>query len=269
MSDLLHLYLPSAHPTISKILVSLVVLAAAEIFVRIAGRTLETTFRKIPSLDETFLPLTKTVVRYSAYGAAVLAVLSVFGVDTTGIFALLGAAGIAVGLALKDTLSNIDAGIVLLFLHPFKNGDYIETPSVGGKVAELNLFVTILETADGLNVTVPNGVLWGAPVKNYSHNPTRRLSIEIGISYGDSIDAAFDVLRRLIDEEPRILKDPAPRIFLKTLADSSVNIEMRAWTNNADFWDVQWDMNKKIKTEIEKAGLSFPFPQRDVHLFQK
>lgn len=269
MSDLLHFYVPGIHPVLSKIIVSVIVLAIAEIFVRIAGKTLEKLFNKIQKLDNTFLPLAKTIVRYAAFGAATLAILSVFGVDTTGIFALLGAAGIAVGLALKDTLSNIAAGLMLLFLHPFKFGDYIEAPSVSGKVKELNLFMTELETPDGLNVTVPNSVLWGAPIKNHSHNPTRRLSIEVGIAYDDSVETAFSVLKNIIESEPRFLKYPEPQIFLKSLASSSVIIEMRAWTNNADFWDVQWDINKKVKTEIEKAGLSFPFPQRDVHIFQK
>lgn len=265
----IHNFFSGLHPLLYSTVLSVITLIGARIAVRLAERAMETAFAKIPKLDGTVFPLCRTVTKYGIYATAALFILNSFGVDTTGVFALLGAAGIAVGLALKDTLSNIAAGLILLILRPFKNGDYIETPSVGGKIREINLFVTLLETSDGVDITVPNGVLWGAPVKNYSHNPLRRLSIVIGISYGDSIDTAFEVLQKIIAADARFLKNPEPQIFLKTLADSSVNIEMRAWVKNEDFWQTQWDTNKTIKTEIEKAGLTFPFPQNDVHIFQK
>lgn len=267
MYDFLVRHMPFILPIAYKLFLVIGILLVCSSVAKIALTALENAITRIRTFDDTFLPVFKVITKYSIYGIGGLFILNIFGVNTTSLVALLGAAGLAVGLALKDTLSNIAAGLMLLILHPFKNGDYIETGNVNGTVREINLFVTLMDTPDGLRITVPNGSLWGAPIKNYSHNDKRRMEIVVGIGYGDSIETGLDVLRRIIAEDPRFLTDPAPQVMVRTLADSSVNLQMRAWTSTSDYWDTYWATNQKLKSAIEGAGLSIPFPQRDVHLY--
>lgn len=225
--------------------------------------------RRGETLDETLLPVLCASARYGVYAIGLVVVLDIFGFNTNSIIALLGAAGLAIGLALKDTLSNIAAGIMLLIQRPFRAGHFIECGSYAGSVREIGLFTTILTTVDGLYLSMPNSALWGSPLKNFSCNGTRRMDMTVGIAYGDSIDTGLEVLREIVAAEPRYLADPAPQFIVQTLGDSSVNLQLRAWAKVDDYWNIYWAHNKLIKEKIEAAGLHIPFPQRDVHMIEK
>ncbi|MDR2144468.1 MAG: mechanosensitive ion channel [Treponema sp.] len=218
-------------------------------------------------IDDTISQLLRIVIRYGIFIICLIMILNVFGINTASLLAILGAAGIAVGLALKDTLSNIAAGIILFFLGTYKRGDYIEFGSHGGTVKEISLFTTILETPDGIYISAPNSSIWGAPLKNYTRNGKRRMDISVPIAYSDSIDTAFRVVKDIVASESRFLSDPAPQILVQSYGDSSVNILLRAWASIDLYWPVYWDQMRGLKEKLEEAGLNIPFPQRDVHLY--
>ena len=221
----------------------------------------------VERVDATLLSFVTQLVRYSILILVMVAVLAQFGVQTTSIIAVLGAAGLAVGLALQGTLANIAAGVLLLFLRPFKIGEYIDAGGVAGTVREIGLFATEFESYDGIFVMVPNSQLASAAITNYSRLPTRRLDLVIGISYGDNMNQAMTVLNDLLVHDDRILKEPAHQVMVKELADSSVNLNLRCWTNRQDYWSLLFDLTKQAKERLDKHGISIPFPQRDVHLF--
>jgi small conductance mechanosensitive channel len=218
--------------------------------------------------DGTVFPLLKAIIHYGIIITCAIMILNIFGISTASLIAVLGAAGVAVGLALKDTLGNIASGIVLLLLGTFRKGEFIEFGSFNGTVKEINMFTTILETPDGIYISAPNSSIWGNPLKNYSRNGKRRMELSIGIAYSDSVDAAFQVMRDIIDAEARFLKDPAPQVILHAFEDSSVKISIRAWAANQDYWSVYWEMTKTIKAKIEGADLHIPFPRRDIRIVQ-
>ena len=221
----------------------------------------------VERVDATLLSFVTQLVRYSILILVMVAVLAQFGVQTTSIIAVLGAAGLAVGLALLGTLANIAAGVLLLFLRPFKIGEYIDAGGVAGTVREIGLFATEFESYDGIFVMVPNSQLASAAITNYSRLPTRRLDLVIGISYGDNMNQAMTVLNDLLVHDDRILKEPAHQVMVKELADSSVNLNLRCWTKRQDYWSLLFDLTKQAKERLDKHGISIPFPQRDVHLF--
>lgn len=250
-------------------LLTLAILVAGHLAAKAVRKSINRTSERFERLDITLVPILCATATYAVYAICAVIILDIFGVPTTSIIALLGAAGLAIGLALKDTLSNIAAGIMLLILRPFRVGDSVECASILGTVKEIGLFTTILETFDGLYIAAPNGCLWGAPMKNYTRNGTRRMDLIVGISYADSIEQGFNVLQEIIRNEERFLEDPAPRVMVQAMADSAVNLQLRAWTQVDDYWDTYWDQNKNIKEKIESAGLSIPFPQRDLHIFDR
>jgi len=221
---------------------------------------------RIEKVDATLKPLFANMVRYIVLIFTIIAVLAQFGVQTASIIAVLGAAGLAIGLALQGTLQNISAGIMLLFLRPFKVGDVIEAAGHIGTVVELGLFSTEFKTAQGTCIFVPNAALWGSSIINYSRNDTRRVDIEVGISYDDDIDKARETLLGLMAADDRVLSDPAPETMVVALADSSVNINMRCWSKGSDYWGVLFDLTQVAKTGLEEAGCSIPYPQHDVHM---
>lgn len=251
------------------ILLAIVVLTASAVLAKAVRRAILRANESRERLDATLVPILCTTAMYVVYIVGAVIILDIFGMNTASIIALLGAAGLAVGFALKDTLGNIAAGIMLLFLRPFRTGDFIEFGSNMGTVREINLFTTILETFDGLYLAAPNGLIWSSSIKNFSRNGKRRLDLVVGISYGDSIDAGMEVLRKIIETEPRFLKDPAPQAMVTALADSSVNLVLRGWAGIDDYWQTLWDLNKRVKEEIEQAGLTIPFPQRDLHIINE
>jgi small conductance mechanosensitive channel len=195
-----------------------------------------------------------------------IAVASMVGIQTTSFVAVLGAAGLAIGLALQGSLANFAGGVLILFFKPFKVGDVIEAQGHIGVVKEIQIFNTILTTADNRIVIIPNGALSNSSMININQQATRRIDFSFGIGYGDSIDKTKAVLQGLVDADARILKDPGNLIAVEALADSSVNFKVRVWVNTPDYWGVYFDMIEAVKKKFDAEGISIPFPQRDVHI---
>jgi len=227
----------------------------------------KSSFKNSP-VDGTVKPLLQAIVRYGILIICFIMILNVFGVNTASLLAVLGAAGIAVGLALKDTLGNIASGIILLVMGSIRAGEFIEFSSYKGTVKEINLFTTILETPDGIYISAPNSAIWGNPFLNYTRNGKRRMELSIGISYSDSVDDGFKVMHEILAGESRFLKDPAPQVILQSIEENSIKITLRAWASVQNYWDIYWDMNKTIKVKIEEAGLHIPLPQRKVQIIK-
>lgn len=195
-----------------------------------------------------------------------ITVISMLGIQMTSFVAILGAAGLAVGMALSGTLQNFAGGVMILFFKPFKVGDFIEAQGYMGTVSEIQIFITILKTPDNKTIIIPNGGLSTGSLINFSTEATRRVDFSFGIAYGDSYDKAKEVLLKIIQADARIMKDPEPFIVLGELGDSSVNITVRVWAKSSDYWGVKFDMNEQVYKEFDKNGISIPFPQLDVHL---
>lgn len=230
-----------------------------------SARAVRKTIDRSKRVENTVRPILANLVRYTVIIVTGVIILGQFGVETTSIIAVLGAAGLAIGLALQGTLQNIAAGIMILALRPFKVGEFVNAGGVSGTVEEVGLFNTQLTTFDGIFVAVPNSQLWNAAVTNYSRNSSRRLDLTVGISYSDDIATALTVLREIAEQDERVLKDPEPQVLVHELTDSAVNIQLRCWIGTDDFWMVKWDLNRLSKERIEAAGCTIPFPQRDVH----
>lgn len=196
----------------------------------------------------------------------VISVVSMIGVDTTSFIAALGAAGLAVGLALQGSLANFAGGVLILLFKPFRVSEFIETQGHLGVVENIDILHTTLRTPDNKTVIVPNGQLANQPITNFTRKETRRVEWQIGISYGSDMKKARSIVLRILSEEDRILKEPEPLMVLSNLGDSSLNFLARAWVNTPDFWVVYWDNLEKIKEAFDKEGIVIPFPQRDVHL---
>ena len=221
------------------------------------------------SMDVSLISIINRVLTLLVMSFALLIILELLGINTASVLTVLGAAGLAVGLALKDTLSNIAAGIFLLTQHPYKTGDFVECAGMSGSILEIGLFTTKLRTPQGQDIFVPNNSIIAAPITNYSSNKIRRADITVGIDYADNLEAGIKLLQAMMDRHPLILKDPAPVVVVAELADSSVNLTLRFWTENANYWDAYWDIQRNLKPEIEGAGLNIPFPQRVVTFANK
>ena len=235
----------------------------------LAGRVQKLILRalgRLPRVDATLKPFLSSLARYTIIAITLVAVLARLGVQTTSIIAVLGAAGLAIGLALQGTLQNIAAGIMLLLLRPFKVGDYIDAGGIAGTVDQIGLFTTDMTTYDGLYRSVPNASLWNTSILNYSRLPTRRMDIPVGIAYEDDVEKALALLLKHLKEDTRVLTDPEPQALVTGLGDSAVDLTLRCWTNRTDFWALKFELNKNAKLWLDAAGISIPFPQRDVHL---
>ena len=200
---------------------------------------------------------------------AVIAALNKVGIQTTSLIAIVGAAGLAIGLALKDSMGNFAAGVMILIFKQFKAGDFIEAAGVLGVVETLNIFSTQLKTGDNKTVYVPNGKLIGDNIINYSTKPTRRIDMVVGVSYDADLSHVKKVLEDILAKESRVLEDPAPTIGVLELADNSVNFAFRPWVNAADYWGVHFDLHAAVKTRFDEEGIGIPYPQRDVHVYQQ
>ena len=227
---------------------------------RLLARILEK--RKLEISVQTFL---RSLVSILLNLILAFAIVSRLGVETTIFAALLASAGVAIGMALSGNLSNFAGGLIILVFKPFKVGDYIEGQNANGTVREIQIFHTILTTVDNKVIYVPNGALSSNAITNYSKQETRRAEWVFGVEYGEDFEKVKAVLQRIIDADPRILKDPAPMIALGALSASSVDIKVRAWAKTADYWDVYFDMNKIVYDTFNKEGIGFPFPQLTVH----
>jgi len=199
----------------------------------------------------------------------VIAALNQLGVQTTSFIAVLGAAGLAIGLALQGSLANFAAGVLLIIFRPFKAGDYIEGAGVAGVVEEVEIFTTQLRTPDNKTIIIPNAKLTGDNIINYSAKDTRRVDMVIGVSYSDDLDKVRKILEDILAKDDRVLEDPAPTIGVVELADNSVNFVCRPWVKTADYWAVYFDITETVKKRFDAEGVSIPFPQRDVHVYQQ
>ncbi|MBO5180455.1 MAG: mechanosensitive ion channel [Paraprevotella sp.] len=218
--------------------------------------------RHVETTIQTFL---KSLVNILLMVLLVISVVSALGINTTSFAALLASAGVAIGMALSGNLQNLAGGLIILLFRPYKVGDWVEGQSVAGTVSEIQIFHTILITGDNKTVYVPNGAMSSGVITNYSRKDTRRVEWVIGVEYGTSTDDVRNLLRTLLAADKRVLADPEPFIAVNALADSSVNILIRAWVKQEDYWGVYFDMNKVIYEEFNRAGLSFPFPQLTIH----
>lgn len=248
------------------LILALAIVIASALIARSVKKAIKNTKSPLKNVDKTLLPILSSVAGYLVYTIAGLFILDIFGVNTASLIALMGAAGLAIGLALKNTLSNIAAGIMLLILRPFKVGDFVDASGTVGSVNEINLFTTIFKTNDGLYIASPNGKVWGGNIKNFTRNGKRRMDIVVGISFANSIDDGLNVLKEIAASESRLLPEPAPKVMVASIGESAVNIQLRAWTVNGDYWQTVWDLNKRVKESIEQAGLTIPFPQRTLHI---
>lgn len=221
------------------------------------------------NVDAALIPFLSGMAYYVVLAVVLIAVLNLFGIQTTSLIAVLGAAGLAVGLALQGTLSNFAAGTMLLLFRPFRPGNFVEVAGVAGTVAEIGIFTTVLNTGDNIRILVPNASIYGDTIKNYSANETRRVDMVMGISYDDDIGRAIEVINRVVANDKRVLADPAPTVAAAELGDSSVNIVVRPWCQGADYWGLKFDLTRELKEQLEAAGCSIPFPQRDVHVIQE
>ena len=192
-----------------------------------------------------------------------------FGVQTASLIAIFGAAGLAIGLAMQGTLSDLASGVMLLIFRPFKIGDYVEAGGQAGAIHSISLFVTKFNTPDNVHIIAPNSDVWGSAVKNYSHNDTRRVDIVVGIAYDANIDQAMNAARDVMVSDARTLDNPEPFVAVTELADSSVNLVLRVWCNKADYWPVKFDLTKTIKERLDEESIEIPFPQRTVHLLKE
>jgi small conductance mechanosensitive channel len=252
------------------LLVNLVKFAVAIAFVlflsRLLGRLADRVIAKRPvsMLLENFI---KVGVRRSVLFIGLIACLPLIGVNIGPVLALIGAAGLVIGLALQGTLSNFASGVLILIYRPYDTGDAITVAGLSGKVSGMNLLYTTINTFDNQLITIPNNSVWNDAITNITGSDTRRVDMVFGIGYGDDFAAAQGILRSILESHPKVLKTPEPVIRVHELADSSVNLVCRPWSNTADYWDVYWDVTETAKREFDKQGISIPFPQRDVHFF--
>jgi len=247
----------------------------AAIAILIIGRIAAGLIRRIISkilqksgLEQTLISFVSNLVYVGLIAFFIIAALGKLGMQTASFIAVLGAAGLAIGLALQGSLSNFAAGVLLIIFKPFKVGDYIEGGGTNGTVEVIGIFTTELKTPDNKKVIIPNAKLTSDNIVNYTANDCRRIDLVAGVGYSDNLEKVKDVLTKILEEETRIIKDPAPVIGVLELADSSVNFAVRPWVNTADYWSVFFDLQEKIKITFDAEGISIPFPQRDVHLYK-
>ena len=239
---------------------ALAILVAGFILAGWLARLVRRRLEKLKRFDNTLVPVVAQIARYAVLVFTLILVLAEFGIQTTSIIAVLGAAGLAIGLALQGTLQNVAAGFMLLFIRPFTAGDFIETAAGSGTVDEIGLFMTRMRNAQGVFVAVPNSKVWSDSIINYSRLPNRRVDLVFGISYDDDIDQARALILKLAEQENRVLEDPAPVVNVTNLGDSSVDLQLRAWTTRQDYWQVRWDLIREAKYSLDKAGISIPYP---------
>ena len=220
---------------------------------------------KHSKVDETLTKFISSIIYGLLLIVIVLAALSNLGIDTTSFVVILGAAGLAIGLAFKDTFANIGASVLIIFFRPFKVGDFIQASGEMGVVEEVNLFSTLMKTGDNKQIIIPNSSIVGGNITNFSTKDTRRVDFVFGIGYDDDLKLAKATLEEIVNSDSRSLKDPAPLVAVSELADSSVNFVVRVWVKSEDYWAVNFDTIEKVKLTFDEKGISIPYPQMDVH----
>lgn len=264
----LNQYLPAAISWATNILLAIVILIVGFWIAGRVGKFIRGMGARHERLDDTLFHFLGSVARYTVLAFVFIAVLNRFGVETTSIVALLGAAGLAVGLALQGAMSNLAAGVMLMIFRPYKSGDFIDAAGRFGQVGEITLFTTVLQTFDNQHIIIPNGQIWGDQIINHSHHPVRGVDMTFGISYDSDIDTARAAIAEVFASHPHILKDPAPFIEVSTLNDSSVDFITRPFCEGAHYFDVLYSVPEQVKKALDKAGVEIPFPHRKVILFK-
>lgn len=247
--------------------IAIAIFYVGKIIARMISNLIEKAMRRADS-EEMLVDFVGNISYGILIVAVVLAAVDSLGVNVTSLMAIVAAAGLAIGLALKDSLSNFAAGVMIIIFRPFKAGDFITAGGVSGVVDEIDLFATLMHTPDNQRIIVPNSAIMGGTITNTSALPTRRIDLVFGIGYGDNIGQARDIMMAIIEADERILKDPAPGIAVAELADSSVNLNVRPWVNSADYWTVRADLLEGIKVKFDEVGISIPYPQQDVYMHE-
>ncbi len=250
-----------------KLITAIAVYIIGKMIINILIKVITTVLSK-SKMDEMLLNFVVSIIRSVLLLFVIIAALDQLGVDTTSFIALLGAAGLAVGLALQSTLQNFASGVMLIIFRPFTKGDFIEAAGISGKVDTISIFNTVILTGDNKQIIVPNGDIYGGTITNYSANDTRRIDMVFGIGYDDDMKQAKQIMQDVIAADERVLADPATLIAVSELADSSVNFVVRPWVKTADYWAVKFDLTEGIKEAFDKNGISIPYPQMDVHQHQ-
>ena len=245
---------------------------ALAIVIFIVGRWLANTLTDVvvkllkkSKMDDMLISFVASITKTILLLFVAIAALNKLGIDTTSLIALLGAAGLAVGLALQNSLQNFAAGVMLIVFRPFKAGDFVELAGVAGVVENIGIFSSVLRTGDNRELIIPNGAIYGGIITNYSARSTRRVDMVFGVDYDDDLKVAKELLRAIILADDRVLSDPEPVVAVSELADFSVNFIVRPWVKSADYWPVLWDTTEKVKLEFDAQGLSIPYPQMDIH----
>ena len=234
-------------------------------FAGFVERRLDHLFGKSDKIDKTVANFLASLGKYAVLVFTGITLLGQFGVETTSLVAVLGAAGLAIGLALQGTLSNLAAGVMLLIFRPFRIGQFVEVGGQSGTVKGISLFMTKLDTPDNVRITIPNNSVWGSAIRNFNYHDTRRLDQVYGISYGDNIDKAIDIIKSVIAADERCFADPEPLVAVKGLGDSSVDIVVRVWCNAPDYWALNWHLLKTVKEQFDENDISIPFPCRTIY----
>lgn len=250
------------------ILTALAIFIIGRWAIKIALKVARNVFEKT-NMDDMLVNFILSIANAILLLFVIIAALSQLGVDTSSLVALIAAAGLAVGLALQNSLSNFAAGVMLIIFKPFKVGDFVQTAGEMGVIESVGIFTTNMKTGDNKEVIIPNGAIYGGSITNFSAKDTRRVDMVFGIGYDDDIRQAKALLEKIVNEDERVLKDPAPVVALSELGDSSVNFIVRPWVNSADYWAVLWDTNEKVKLAFDEANISIPYPQMDVHVNQQ
>jgi len=251
-----------------KVLIALAIFFVGRIVARLLTRTMHKVMQaqEVDQILETFVC---NLVYWLMMLFIIIAAISQVGIQTTSLIAILGAAGLAVGLALQGSLANFAAGVLIVMFRPYRVGDFVEAAGISGVVLQVQILTTVMKTGDNKQIIVPNGQIMGSIITNYSANDTRRVDMTVGVSYDDDLDKVRKTIQELVDADDRILKDPECLIAVSALADSSVNFAVRPWVKTSDYWGVMFDLTEAVKKRFDQEGISFPFPQQDVHLYKQ
>jgi small conductance mechanosensitive channel len=249
------------------LIVALIIFYVGRMAIGLVVRALRNLMQR-QNVDKTLETFVCNLVRMALLVVVIIAAVGALGIQTTSFIAIFGAAGLAVGLALQGSLSNFAAGVLIVLFRPYKVGDFIEGAGINGSVEQVQILTTVLKTGDNKQVIVPNSQIMNSVITNYSANETRRVDMVIGVSYSDDLDKVRNTIQELVAADDRILTEPACTIAVSALADSSVNFVVRPWVRTSDYWPVTFDLTEAIKKRFDEEGISFPFPQQDVHLYQ-
>jgi len=251
-----------------KVATALAIFLIGKFLIKILVRGISKVMQR-QGVDKTLETFICNLVRISLMVVVVIAAIGAIGIQTTSFIAIFGAAGLAVGLALQGSLSNFASGVLIVLFRPYRVGDFVEAAGIAGSVEQVQILTTILKTGDNKQIIVPNSQIMDSIITNYSANDTRRVDMVVGVSYDDDLDKVRKTLEELLAADERVLSEPAPLIAVSALADSSVNFVVRPWVKSADYWGVMFEMTEAIKKRFDKEGISFPFPQQDVHLYKQ